>query len=303
MATYEELECHTLREAIPPIARADIAILLLELCQVETDHLWIDWDLMTPAIVERIITIIPSYSGVKNNLKTYHLLCSLVAQEPRVRAEAQEARIAAVIEAKDENWKNALQRYRTDPNAAAVGPEGHVKCWIQFLTVGREILSFAMQKIKKSIAICQTFIKSKELINKLVDHGNKLRLGYIDVAEAYELGRGIQGSIDKTQDAIKSYFGIPFPFDTDDCLPALRAFVSSEADVIDVGLEGFLAAAATQTLHKVFISTVNDPDNYSELSKYRTDLSKFLSTVGSHKPDESTLVKNRLSKKLEFAKS
>ena len=64
MATYEELECHTLREAIPPIARADIAILLLELCQVEDDHLWIDWDLMTPAIVERIITIIPSYSGV-----------------------------------------------------------------------------------------------------------------------------------------------------------------------------------------------------------------------------------------------
>ena len=37
MATYEELECHTLREAIPPMARADIAILLLELCQVETD--------------------------------------------------------------------------------------------------------------------------------------------------------------------------------------------------------------------------------------------------------------------------
>ena len=48
MATYEELECHTLREAIPPMARADIAILLLELCQVETDHLLIDWDLMTP---------------------------------------------------------------------------------------------------------------------------------------------------------------------------------------------------------------------------------------------------------------
>ena len=135
-----------------------------------------------------------------------------------------------------------------------------------------------------------------------MDHGNKLRLGYIDVADAYELGRGIQSSIDKTQDAIKSYFGIPFPFDTDDCLPALRAFVSSEADVIDVGLEGFLAAAATQTLHKVFISAVNDPDNYSELSKYRTDLSKFLSTVGSHKPDESTLIKNRLSKKIGVCK-
>ena len=119
-----------------------------------------------------------------------------------------------------------------------------------------------MQKIKKSIAIFQTFIKSKELINKLVDHGNKLRLGYIDVAEAYELGRSIQGSIDKTQDAIRSYFGIPFPFETDDCLPALRAFVSSEADVIDVGLEGFLAAAATQTLHKVFISTVTNESTF-----------------------------------------
>ena len=29
---------------------------------------------------------------------------------------------------------------------------------------------------------------------------------------------------------------------------------------------------------------------------------KFLSTVGSHKPDESTMIKNRLSKKLDFAK-
>ena len=214
---------------IPPIARADIAILLLELCQVDTDNLLIDWDLMTPEIVQRVVTIIPSYSGIKSNLKTFHLLCSLLAQEPRVRAEAQEARIA----------------YRTDPNVAAVGPEAYVRCWIQFLTVDREILRFAMEKIGKSISICETFMKSKELITKLTDHGNKLLLGYIDVSTAYELGRGIQSSIDKTQTAIQSYSGIPFPFDTDDCLPALRAFVSKQADVIDVGLEGFLAAAAT----------------------------------------------------------
>ena len=140
------------------------------------------------------------------------------------------------------------------------------------------------------------------MINKLVDHGNKLLLGYIDVSTAYELGRGIQSSIDKTQTAIQSYFGIPFPFETDDCLPALRAFVSKQADVIDVGLEGFLAAAATQTLHEVFISSVNEPENYSELSDYRKQLSKFLSTIGNHKPDESTMVKSRLSKKLSFAK-
>ena len=42
MATYDDLECHTLRDAIPPIARADIAILLLELCEVDTDHLFND---------------------------------------------------------------------------------------------------------------------------------------------------------------------------------------------------------------------------------------------------------------------
>ena len=89
---------------------------------------------------------------------------------------------------------------------------------------------------------------------------------------------------------------------TDYCLPAIRAFVSKQADVIDVGLEGFLAAAATQTLHEVFISSVNDPENYSELSDYRKQLSKFLSTIGSHKPDESTMIKNRLSKKLDFEK-
>ena len=83
MATYEELECHTLREAIPPMARADIAILLLELCQVETDHLLIDWDLMTPEIVERIITIIPSYSGVKKISKpiTFCVVLLLKSQE------------------------------------------------------------------------------------------------------------------------------------------------------------------------------------------------------------------------------
>ena len=89
---------------------------------------------------------------------------------------------------------------------------------------------------------------------------------------------------------------------TDYCLPAIRAFVSKQADVIDVGLEGFLAAAATQTLHEVFISSFNDPENYSELSDYRKQLSKFLSTIGSHKPDESTMIKNRLSKKLDFEK-
>ena len=260
MKTYDDLECHTLRDAIPPIARADIAILLLELSEVDTDHLLINWELMTPEIVQRVVTIIPSYSGIKSNLKTFHLLCSLVAQEPRVRAEAQEARIAAVIDSNDDNWKIALQRYRTDPNVAAVGPEAYVRYWIQFLTVGREILRFAMDKIGKSISICETFMKSKELITKLTDHGNKLLLGYIDVSTAYELGRGIQSSIDKTQTAIQSYFGIPFPFETDDCLPALRAFVSKQADVIDVGLEGFLAAAATQTLHEVFISSVNDPE-------------------------------------------
>ena len=108
MATYDDLECHTLRDAIPPIARADIAILLLELSEVDTDHLLIDWELMTPEIVHRVVTIIPSYSGIKSNLKTFHLMCSLVAQEPRVRPEAQEARIAAVIDSKDDNWKIAL---------------------------------------------------------------------------------------------------------------------------------------------------------------------------------------------------
>ena len=128
MTIYDDLECHTLRDAIPPIAQADIAILLLELSEVDTDHLLINWELMTPEIVQRIATIIPSYSGIKSNLKTFHLLCSLVAQEPRVRAEAQEARIASVIDSKDDNWKIALQRYRTDPNVAAVGPEAYVRC-------------------------------------------------------------------------------------------------------------------------------------------------------------------------------
>ena len=85
---------------------------------------------------------------------------------------------------------------------AAVGPEAYVRRWIQFLTVGREILRFAMDKIRKSISICETFMKSKELITKLADHWNKLLLGYIDVSTAYELGRGIQSSIDKTQTAI-----------------------------------------------------------------------------------------------------
>ena len=151
MATYDDLECHTLQDAIPPIARADIAILLLESSEVDTDHLLIDWELMTPEIVQRVVTIIPSYSGIKSNLKTFHLLCSLVAQEPRVRAEVQEARIAAVIDSNDDNWKIALQRYRTDPNVALVGPEAYVRCWIQFLTVGREILRFAIDKIGKSI--------------------------------------------------------------------------------------------------------------------------------------------------------
>ena len=109
---------------------------------------------------------------------------------------------------------------------AAVGPEAYVRCWMQFLTDGREILRFAMNKIEKSISICETFMETKELINKWVDHGNKLLLSYIDVSTFYELGRGIQSSIDKTQTAIQSYFGIPFPSETDDCLPALRAFVS-----------------------------------------------------------------------------
>ena len=62
MANYDDLECHTLRDPIPPIARADIAILLLELSEVDTDHLLIDWELMTPEIVQRVVTIIPSYS-------------------------------------------------------------------------------------------------------------------------------------------------------------------------------------------------------------------------------------------------
>ena len=90
------------------MARADTAILLLEKCQVDTDHILIHWDLMTPEIVERVMTIIPSYSGIVNNLRTYQLLCALVAKEPSVRAEAQEARIAAVIDAKDEECTSKI---------------------------------------------------------------------------------------------------------------------------------------------------------------------------------------------------
>ena len=71
MATYDDLECHTLRDAIPPIARADIAILLLELSEVNTDHLLMNWELMTPEIVQRIATIIPSYSGIKSKVGLY----------------------------------------------------------------------------------------------------------------------------------------------------------------------------------------------------------------------------------------
>ena len=152
---YKDLKFFDLVDPIPPGNRADIFILLLELTNLNEPKTDVDfhWNLMSEEMLEKIQLLLPTYVGLANNLKTRHLLCSVVVQDNRLRSEANQQRIETTILEKPEDWRRAILRYRGE--TAVVDGNSLCLCFVQYCKLAREVLSFAKEKITLSVCAKQ----------------------------------------------------------------------------------------------------------------------------------------------------